>query len=577
MNTTNKRTLIIASAALVTGVVLGWALFGNSSNREEPDHNHDSLTAVETIWTCAMHPQIRKNEPGNCPICGMKLIPLESVGTIDPSAVSMTPAAMQLADVRTLVVGQGEGARAIRLTGKVQADERRMFTQSSHLGGRIETLTVNFTGEFVSRGQVIANVYSPELVTAQEELFEAKKISTSQPELFQAAKEKLKNWKLTEKQIDDLLATGKTLEQFPVLANVSGFVTQRMVNLGDYIKLGQPIFKIADLSKVWILFDVYEADMSWIKKGDKIVYTIQSLPGKSFTGTIRYLDPTIDPKTRVAKARIEVDNRGQILKPEMFASGTLESGSDVKSQSIAIPKSAVMWTGKRSVVYVKNMTEYGVTFKMREVTLGAASEKAYTIEAGLLPGEEIAVNGTFSIDAAAQLAGKPSMMSADSPDDAANKPSSSSMESEFEIDKVMRPLFDAYFSLKDALANDDLVTAKTDGNRFSSALDNIPMNIFQGSGHDLWMKQSAILKTHSTPIENLGSLEEVRSHFMSISTAMIKIGDAFNPVSKSVYVQHCPMADSNKGADWLSLEKEILNPYFGASMLRCGETIRTLD
>jgi Cu(I)/Ag(I) efflux system membrane fusion protein len=235
-----------------------------------------------------------------------------------------------------------------------------------------------------------------------------------------------------------------------------------------------------------------------------------------------------------------------------------------------------MRTGKRSVVYVKNTTEYGVTFKMREVTLGAASERAYAIEAGLLPGEEIAINGTFSIDAAAQLAGKPSMMSADAEEDGANESSSSSMEGEFEIDKALQPLFDAYFKLKDALASDDLVTAKTEGQHFKNSLNSIAMNIFQGAHHDLWMNQSAMLKTHSTPLENLSSLEEVRSHFMNISTAMIKVAEAFKPVAKSVYVQHCPMADSNKGADWLSLDKEILNPYFGASMLKCGETIRTL-
>ncbi len=189
----------------------------------------------------------------------------------------------------------------------------------------LKNLMVNFTGDYVKKGQVIASVYSPDLVTAQEELFEAQKIKETQPQLFNAAKEKLKNWKLTDSQIEQILQSGSTKETFDVQADVSGYVTKKMVNPGDYIRRGEAIYEIADLSKVWVLFDVYESDMSWIKKGDKVEFTIASLPGETFNGTITFLDPVIDPKTRVAKARVEVNNRGSKLKPEMFVSGTVEA------------------------------------------------------------------------------------------------------------------------------------------------------------------------------------------------------------------------------------------------------------
>ena len=207
----------------------------------------------------------------------------------------------------------------------MQADERLLYTQSSHIPGRVEKLNVNFTGDFVKAGQVLAYVYSPELVTAQEELFEAQKIKRNTTCIVQCRQRKnLKTGSSQIKQISQVLADAKTTGQFPIMANVSGYVTKKMVNLGDYIKQGEAIYEIADLSKVWILFDVYESDVAWIEKGATVDYTVQSLPGKTFKGTISYIDPIINSATRVAKARIEVKNDGS-LKPEMFVSGTIQS------------------------------------------------------------------------------------------------------------------------------------------------------------------------------------------------------------------------------------------------------------
>ncbi|WP_321374035.1 efflux RND transporter periplasmic adaptor subunit [uncultured Draconibacterium sp.] len=412
---TNRKTILIVLTTLAIGLLLGWFLFGGSEAKVTEEHQHEhgaEEIAGETTWTCSMHPQIRQPEPGDCPICGMDLIPLEEEqnGEVDPNAVSMSATAMQLANIKTTIVGAVEPLKVVRLNGKVQEDERLIFSQSSHIPGRIEDLLVNFTGDYVQKGQVIASVYSPDLVTAQEELFEAQKIKDSQPQLFEAAKAKLKNWKLTDEQISQILSSGTAQQTFDVRAEVSGYVTQKKVNTGDYVRRGQAIYEIADLSKVWILFDVYESDLTWINKGDKVSYTIESLPGETFEGTIDYLDPVINPKTRVAKARVVQSNKGLKLKPEMFVSGKVEAKLP-QTDALVVPKTAVMWTGVRSVVYVKSETGQGVYFNMREVDLGPALGESYVVENGVQQGEEIAVNGTFSIDAAAQLAGKASMMS----------------------------------------------------------------------------------------------------------------------------------------------------------------------
>ena len=591
MKNINKTTAVIAISTLAIGLLLGWIIFGTSNEIQTDEHKHSAMADSETIWTCSMHPQIRQNEPGDCPLCGMDLIPLESTdGELDPMAVSMSPTAMQLAQVQTMVVNKGKADKSIRLNGKVQADERLLFTQPSHIPGRIEKLSVNFTGEFVSAGQVLANVYSPELVTAQEELFEAKKIKESQPALFNAAKEKLKNWKLTDKQIDQIIASNKTVEQFPILANVSGYVTKKMVNLGDYIRQGEALYEIADLSKVWLLFDVYESDMTWINKGDAVIYTVQSIPGKTFQGRISYIDPVINPKTRVAKARLEATNKGLMLKPEMFATGTIEAKTNTDNESLTVPKTAVMWTGKRSVVYVMQMSAQGVSFIMREVTLGPELGESYVIDEGLQPGEEIAINGTFSIDAAAQLAGKPSMMNPEGGvamtghNHGGNTNSNmetmpvSSKKTTISVDakKSLQPLFDNYFKLKDALASDDFENAKASGVAMNNSLGKIDMNLFKADAHSQWMQQSTALKAALQHIEHLSDFKDIRENFIKISDSMIAIAESFNPLSTTIYIQNCPMADSNKGADWLSKEKEILNPYFGQAMLGCCENTKTI-
>ena len=396
---------------LIAGIIIGW-LFFHTSRKSENKPDQFTETAKGTIWTCAMHPQIRMAQPGKCPICGMELIPLiqSSTASIDSSAVHLSKEAAQLANVLTSVVTKQKPVKEIRLYGKVQADERLFQSQTSHVPGRIERLYINFTGEHVVKGQVLAEIYSPELITAQQELLETIKTKQLQPELYEASKEKLHLWKLTNDQIAKIENSGVVQNNFEVLSNTSGVVIARRVNAGDHVSEGTVLFDIADLSKVWIMFDAYESDLQFLHVGERLSFTLQALPGVDFTGDIIFIDPVIDPVNRVAKVRVETENQSGKLKPEMFATGIVSSTLPEYNNKVVIPKTAVLWTGKRSVVYVKVRGSEEPVFKIREVELGPMLGESYVIMNGLSEGEEVVTSGTFSVDAAAQLEGKPSMM-----------------------------------------------------------------------------------------------------------------------------------------------------------------------
>lgn len=402
---------VMYSLLLIVGIFIGW-LFFHSSQKNEKKPDQLTETVKSTIWTCAMHPQIRMPEPGKCPICGMDLIPLaqSSTTSIDPDAVHLSKEAAQLANVLTSVVSKQKPVKEVSLYGKVQADERLLQSQVAHVPGRIERLAVNFTGEPVVKGQVLAQIYSPELITAQQELLEASKTKQSQPAFYEAAKEKLRQWKLTDTQISTIEESGIAQNTVEVVSNTNGVVTARRVNTGDYVSQGTVLFDIADLSKVWVMFDAYESDLQFLNKGEKVSFTLQALPGNNYTGNIVFIDPVIDPVTRVAKVRVETGNQSGKLKPEMFATGIVYSTLNEYRDNQVIPKSAVLWTGKRSVVYVKQPGTDEPVFKIREIEIGPMLGESYVVMNGLSEGEEIVTSGTFSVDAAAQLEGKPSMM-----------------------------------------------------------------------------------------------------------------------------------------------------------------------
>ncbi|MGB0931731.1 MAG: efflux RND transporter periplasmic adaptor subunit, partial [Chitinophagales bacterium] len=559
----------------------------------------------ETIWTCSMHPQIRQNEPGDCPLCGMDLIPLDEGSSNDnPIQLTMTPDAVKLANIQTTVVGQkrpasgldaeGDEGKELLLTGKVKMDETLSSTQTAHVGGRIEKLYVNSEGETIRKGQKIASVYSPELVAAQKELFEAKKLQNRLPALYEAAKNKLQLWKIPVSTIREIEQRGVVKTEIDIFADVGGTVMRKMVNLGDHIKSGSPMFEVMNLSKVWVLFDIYEKDLQWIRRGDIIEFNVAAMPEKTFKAPITFIDPFINPQTRVATVRVEVSSKGGKLKPDMFAKGILKtkplppSKTAAKSDDktpLTVPKTAVLWTGKESVVYVKNQEMNIPTFEYRLVTLGASLGNAYVVESGLEAGAEVVTNGAFKIDASAQLSNKASMMNKQvaiknetmSAEDVAVKVPDYQSETPKAFKTQLGATADAYLELKDGLVATDFEAAKLASVGLKQAMDKTDMMLLKGEAHTYWMQQLNAINAHLDLLQKAEDVEEQRKQFSNISDMLTVMVKAFGIEGSDLYVQYCPMAFDNNGGFWLSDVAQIQNPYFGDKMMKCGSVKDTLE
>ena len=559
-----KNQYFLIGLALALGLLIGrWTL----SENEEHVHAMSEGDGVATVWTCSMHPQIRQNEPGQCPICGMDLIPASQEESEDAAlkdAIKMSPTAMQIAQVVTTKVGTASANVTLSLNGNIQENEKKVYQQTAHFPGRIESLQIDFEGALVKKGQQIARIYAPSLQTAQRELLEAYQMREEQPALLAAAKQKLANWKISNAQIQAIIDVKEIKEYFPLLADFSGYVSSKKVSEGDYVKEGAILYEVADLSSVWAMLDVYEADLAKVNVGDEVSISAQAYPSKSWSGKISYIDPQIDPKTRVAQARVELLNEQGLLKPALLIQAKLTNQKPGSSEALVIPASAILWTGKRSIVYVQNKSESGIYFSMREIGLGNKIGEQYQVIEGLEPGEEIAVNGVFSIDAAAQLADKPSMM---------NTEFSEKWALGEQDSKKLSQLVHDYLDLKDALVNDDLGNAKKYATKVHGYLSKLSLEIEQD---EVWKNLQKSMQSAIVKISNASKLELARDHFKSVSDDIIALIQNTGPIDHNLYIQHCPMADSNKGADWLSIEEEILNPYFGASMLSCGEVSKQL-
>ncbi|WPP50183.1 efflux RND transporter periplasmic adaptor subunit [Catalinimonas niigatensis] len=590
--TLKSKTLLRYILMLALGMLLGWMFFV-PPHVEPEEHEHEFVpteTAEGTIWTCAMHPQIRQNEPGDCPICGMDLIPLEAheeeAGEANPYQLTMSAEAVKLANVQTTKIGTvgtySENAKELLLNGKIEVNERNKLSQTVFFPGRIEKLYVNYEGEMVQKGQTVALMYAPKLLTAQQELLEALKFQDTNPSLLQAAKRKLKLWKLSDQQIEQVMESGEVITYWPLRANVSGVITNINLEAGEYVNEGEMLFEVADLSKLWAVFDAYESNLNWIKEGDVIKFSVAAYPDKDFSGKVNFIDPFIDPQSRVARIRTEVTNDEGLLKPAMFARGRLSSGQQKMSitgqeDALLIPKSAVMWTGKRSVVYVKVQQTNVPTYEMREVSLGASLSDAYLVEEGLSSGEEVVTNGTFTVDAAAQLNNKASMMNRNIQVKSAEKdPGELKLDAPDFITATpdafrtqLQRMLEEYLEMKDAFVNSEEDGVQQKANNILASLESIDMGLLPHEPHKYWMERLEEIKASAEAIAETENIDTQRKHFKILSKSVIQAARAFGTAEK-LYVQYCPMADNDEGANWLSLSEEIRNPYYGDMMLTCG-------
>lgn len=578
-----KRNIIYIGLAAGLGLFLGYLLFSNKGSETlKNDHDH-SEEAQDLMWTCSMHPQIMQPEPGDCPICGMDLIPAASGSEgLAADQFKMTKNAIALANIHTAIVGAGgSGDNLLKLSGKIRENEEANAIQASYFEGRVEKLGIGFTGETVKKGQLLATIYSPALVSAQQELITSASLKESQPALYQAVRNKLKLWKLRENQINEIESSGKVKENFPIYATVTGTVTEKLVQEGDYVKQGQPLFKIANLNTVWAVFDAYENQISSLKVGQSVKIMAKAYPDKEFNAKITFLDPRLNTSTRTVMVRAELENKEAMFKPGMFVEGKLQIADKQGDSTISIPESAVLWTGERSLVYIKIGAEEPV-FQLREVSLGNLNNGQYTVLSGLENEEEIVVNGTFTVDAAAQLMGKKSMMNqSDGTTMNGHQGHSGSTvpaaSPEIELSKSFETDFnlviETYLDVKNALvASDAKKTAIAAKGSLATLkklrqIKDLPTAAINHLGK---------MEKQFLTISNSEDIAKQREQFVRLSNHMIAIGVNLKSPSHPIYVQHCPMANTDRGASWLSLDKEIKNPYYGESMLRCGSVVDSI-
>lgn len=568
------RKYLIYLAFTLLGVFVGFLIFSSKDN-----HKHIQTSSKEAktqLWTCSMHPQIIKKEPGDCPICGMDLVPMKDGNSKSNSnkSIKLSKEALALANIQTSVVERADISEYFDLFGRIRMNSNTKSIQSAHIAGRIEKLFINYKGEFVSKGQLIALIYSPKLVKAQEELLTALQFKETNPQIYNSIVKKLKLWKISDKQIKNLEKNKKIIENFKIYSDVSGTISKISVSKGDYVKQGQSLVELSDLSKLWVDLDVFENQISLFKIGQKLKIFVPNIH-KEVSAKIFFISPTIDYNKRVFTLRANLSSSKGKIRAGMFASAKINIQ---KTDRIIIPASAVLWTGKRSVVYVKSSDE---NYSLREVEIGNKYGDRYEILTGLEEGEFLVTNGAFTIDAASQLNNKASMMTHKSEDSHSNmhmhdhkkmsksggKSESMSMKKEDVLVYVK-----AYLKIKDALVSDDFKACKKYSKKLKAHLEEVDLKkIKEKKGRSLIKKMIKDL----TSISSSENISSQRSYFYYLSNDLISF-IKMNKRSSTLYIKFCPMANNDKGGYWIGTDKEINNPYFGASMLRCGEVVDTL-
>ena len=587
-----KLLPILAGGAV--GVLIGYLLF-QPGGVTEP--SAQVSTTEDETWTCSMHPQIQMPEPGRCPLCGMDLIPAgtDQIGT-DSATLELSESAKALASIQTTLVERGEAVRELRLFGKVSYDETRLRSISARFPARIEKLFVNAIGIQVQQGDHLALVYSQELLAAQSDLVSSLKFRVAS-DATQGPREQLRQWGFSEADIESIINSLSVREFLEIDAPIGGTVVGKSIQEGDHVEMGANFFTIADLTHVWITLDVYESDLSWVHYGQEISIHPEASPGRKFLGKVSLIYPEIDPMTRTAKVRVSLPNPERILKPGQFVRGVLKASLNAEgevipadltgqwispmhpevikdgpgycdvcgmelvparemglvastpaTQPLLVPSSAVLRTGKRAVVYVEERQDGHLHFTGREIELGVRTEDHFVVLSGLEGGERVVSNGAFKIDSALQIQAKPSMMNPSDP---------VSVDPGWVIPVELGPqILGPYLKLQSALSGDDLKAAAEQVEAISELAGGFgPLPALFGE------------------MGEADSLDGIRRPFFDqLSAAMIAaVHSDPTRYDGDLWLMHCPMVYADRGADWLQSTDSLLNPYFGASMLTCGE------
>ena len=407
-------------------------------------------------YTCGMHPMIITDQPGQCPICGMDLTPVKPSGTavsakpagerkikywvapMDPtyirnepgkspmgmdlvpvyedqaasgSIISIDPVTSQNMGVRLSPVVRKDLSRTIRTVGLIAYEEPKQFSVNSKVDGWIERLFANETGQFVRKGSPLLEIYSPALVSAQEEFLLARNnnislaqspfpsIADGASRLLEASRRRLKLWDISDRQIDRLEKTGEVVKSLTLYAPSNGIVTMKMIKEGQFIKSGMEMLTLSDISKVWVYADIYEYEMPWVKVGQKAQIILPYVGSEPIESQVSYIYPFVEPKTRTVKARLDINNPDFTLKPDMYVNVRLES--EPVQHALTVPVEAVLHSGEKQTVFVA-LGEG--KFEPRQVKTGVQSEAGdIEIVQGVLEGEDVVTSAQFMLDSESKL------------------------------------------------------------------------------------------------------------------------------------------------------------------------------
>lgn len=610
---------------------VGWISSGSVATSTEAG-------ADDQIYTCPMHPQVRQTGPGKCFICGMTLVPAATSGAdLDELAVTIEPAQRRLANIETAEVTREFVTTTIRTIGAIEIDESRQATIASYINGRVERLFADYTGVEVEEGDHLAEVYSPQLYSAQVEYLEAKNtlsktggstlaaVREAQTKLVENSRQRLVELGMTKTQLDELDATGEAKSRLTIYSPIGGTVIEKLAEEGKYISTGEPIYRIANLSTVWLMLELYPEDASRIRFGQLVIAELTSLPGKTLNGRVAFVDPRVDKQTRTVGVRVEFRNENGELRPGDYAHATIEipigpqgqvfdaeladkwispmhpqvirdepgdcpicgmalvpttrygySNEPVEEvESVTIPRSALLMAGTHSVVYVE--TEPG-RFEIRPVKLGPILRDRAVVTEGVTPGEHVATSGNFLIDSQMQLAGKPSLID---PTRAIARVRNTPLEfDEFHITKLegeagkqIEDLYGAYFQIQQAFADD-----KTPSEEPVAEIERLTQELLATDAlPDGAAEQLGLIKENIPHLHHL-SLAEARVKFKLISHSIVKLSTMLrgSTASEPFHQFFCPMVKQGAG-DWLQASDKIANPYFGSEMPRCGDLVRTIS
>ncbi|EHR41916.1 efflux RND transporter periplasmic adaptor subunit [Alishewanella jeotgali] len=566
----------------------------HANHEDHTGHDHDlaaAFSAETQEYTCSMHPTFRSTDPNDrCPICGMELIPVSGGrGGEGPTEIEFSGRALALLGVQTEPVRRGDAEQVIRLSGQLEFDERALTSISAWTGGRIERLYVNYTGAYVEAGARLVELYSPELFVAQQELLQATRqanqdapafLRDSQATTLRAARERLRLLGLSNEQIDAVITRGEARDRITIHAPTAGLVVTRNVSQGDYVNTGDVIVELADEQRMWALFEVFERDLGAIQVGQYLEFSVQG-QREMLHGEVISIAPRIDPERRTRTVRVALEAGEQALSAGGFTRAEVHI---TQSDKLTIPTSAALLTGRRAVVYVA-LGEG--RFAPRTVELGQRFGDRLEVIDGLEEGDTIVSRGAFRIDSELQLQGRPSMMSPEGEHagghghghDAHAQHNDHGVHEMAAMDELavtgdfsqvdLSAVTDAYMGMWEALHSDDLSAWQSSAKIFFAALDATQWPTASEAVYEL-------LATGKGHAHHVGNINTARDQFFAHSQGMIALAEA-GVLPNTIYLMYCPMARRGQGAHWLQPNSGLLNPYFGATMLRCGDELERFE